>query len=190
MTTLRTYVDCRCKAISFAFMLLLASLIGQSAVAADSAPQQEYRIKATYLYKISHFIDWPATAFTASRDCFQICVMGKQEVAGVLTEFNGKTVKKKELKVRMITAPLEIESCHVLFIGISEKMRANELLNAAAGKHILTASDLPDFLRIGGMLQLINLDDKVRFDINLRAAKEHGLVISSQLLQLAHDVVE
>jgi hypothetical protein len=40
----------------------------------------------------------------------------------------------------------------------------------------------------GGMIQLFVEENKVRFDINLTAAKKSGLAISAQLLRLARNV--
>ena len=41
------------------------------------------------------------------------------------------------------------------------------------------------FAEAGGAIGLVKTDEKIRFEINLLAAKEAGVVISSRLLSLA-----
>ena len=50
---------------------------------------------------------------------------------------------------------------------------------------MLTVSDMEGFAEAGGVIGLMKTDEKIRFEINLLAAKEAGLVISSRLLSLA-----
>jgi hypothetical protein len=44
---------------------------------------------------------------------------------------------------------------------------------------------MPDFARRGGIINFILEDDKVRFEINVEAAKQADINISSRLLTLA-----
>jgi hypothetical protein len=47
---------------------------------------------------------------------------------------------------------------------------------------------MPGFNRAGGIINLVNVEDKIRFDINMKAAKQSGLSLNFQLLNMAHDV--
>ncbi len=53
------------------------------------------------------------------------------------------------------------------------------------GLPILTIGDSPNFARRGGIINFILVDDKVRFEINVEAAKQANINISSRLLSLA-----
>ena len=172
-------------------ILLLGTAITESyAYPAESSALQEHKIKAAYLYKLPHFIEWPSGTFPNENSPFVICVIGKHDLTNILDSYNGKVLKKRAIKIRQITNIEEMGACHVLFISMSEKLRVAEIIALAERIPILTISDLPEFSRVGGMITLINLDDKVRFDINMKAVRQRGLTISSQLLQLAHDVTE
>ena len=50
---------------------------------------------------------------------------------------------------------------------------------------ILTVSDIDDFARAGGMIGLVEAEQRIRFDINLATARQANLKLSSQLLKLA-----
>jgi hypothetical protein len=47
---------------------------------------------------------------------------------------------------------------------------------------------MPNFTANGGMIQFVVRDNKVRFEVNLRAAEKAGLSLSSQLLKVATDI--
>ena len=50
---------------------------------------------------------------------------------------------------------------------------------------VLTIGESPDFLREGGIINLLLVGRRVRFEVNPDAAARAGLRLSSQLLQLA-----
>ncbi|QTN43746.1 YfiR family protein [Marinobacter salsuginis] len=61
----------------------------------------------------------------------------------------------------------------------------NLLFDAARQQGILTVSDLPEFVRKGGMVGYVKQGNVIRFEINLKAATDAGLTINSRLLELA-----
>mgnify|MGYP001770392679 CR=1 FL=1 len=46
------------------------------------------------------------------------------------------------------------------------------------------------FTRTGGMVGLVTIDNKIRFEVNLRSSRAAGLRIQAALLRLATDVIE
>jgi hypothetical protein len=55
---------------------------------------------------------------------------------------------------------------------------------------ILTVSEIEGFAQRGGIINFIIVEKKIRFEINPDAAKQVGIHISSQLLQLARIVTD
>ncbi len=55
---------------------------------------------------------------------------------------------------------------------------------------VLTVADTKGFLESGGIINFLMEDKKVRFEINVTAAKKSKLKISSKLLRLAKRVVK
>ncbi|WP_269619809.1 YfiR family protein [Zhongshania sp. BJYM1] len=53
---------------------------------------------------------------------------------------------------------------------------------------ILTVSDNDNFIKLGGMIQLLIDNGKIRFDINRSATDRADLKVSSKLLGLARNV--
>ena len=52
----------------------------------------------------------------------------------------------------------------------------------------LTVGETQNFMRRGGIINFIIVENRVRFEINLIAAERAGITISAKLLQLAKNV--
>jgi hypothetical protein len=59
------------------------------------------------------------------------------------------------------------------------------VLHSLKGMPILTIGETPGFAKRGCIINLIVEDNKVRFEVNLDAAKQADLTVSSRLLALA-----
>jgi hypothetical protein len=161
-------------------------VLSPSVLAQQSKPQ-EYQIKAVYLYNFSKFVQWPPT--TENKDTFAICVLGHDPFGAALDNvLVGEKIEQKAMVARRITDVQEAAKCQILFIAISESSRAKQILSALGKNSILTVSDIANFSLIGGMIQFVVQDNKVRFEVNLSAAEKAGLTFSSQLLKVASAV--
>jgi hypothetical protein len=78
--------------------------------------------------------------------------------------------------------------CHILFISGSNRRRLPEVLKAVDGSAILTVGEVEDFLELGGAIRILTEGDRMRFAVNLEAARRNQLRISSKLLSLAKSV--
>ena len=65
-----------------------------------------------------------------------------------------------------------------------------QVLSTLTGKCILTTSDVPGFAAEGGMVNFVQENEKVRFEINPGSAEKARLKISAKLLALARIVAE
>jgi hypothetical protein len=78
----------------------------------------------------------------------------------------------------------DVDGCRIVFVSSNEAM-AGAALAAAERTPILTVSDIPGFLKQGGMIEFVLDANRVRFEINLAAARAAGLNLSSELLRVA-----
>ena len=65
-----------------------------------------------------------------------------------------------------------------------------DLHASVEGKNILTVGETSKFLSEGGIINFVTHKNKVRFEINITAAKRADLKIRSQLLRLAKKVIK
>ena len=73
----------------------------------------------------------------------------------------------------------------MLFIASAESPHSDEVLQLLKGTSVLTIAETPGFSKQGGIINFVLEDSKVRFEVNIDAAKHAGLNISSRLLSLA-----
>ncbi len=93
--------------------------------------------------------------------------------------------ESRPVAVRHIPAATGLEKCHIVYIGRSEQGRFKAVLTKLARLPILTVGDIADFAQEGGMIGLVEAEQRIRFNINLAAARQANLKLSSQLLKLA-----
>lgn len=175
----------RRTAAAAAAILLAASL---SPAAAQDQVYSAERVKAAFLYHFSTYIDWPESA--ADPDAtFSIAVLAAEPVAAELERFlPGHTIQGRPMQVHRLRSLADLGADEVLYIGADENRRLAEHLEQLETMPLLVVTDVPDGLRHGAMINFRIVDDRVRFEISLRAAQEAGLEMSSRLLSAAMSV--
>jgi len=156
-----------------------------------SAPVRAQRVtapalKAAFLLNFANFVEWPADAL-GSGQRLSLCVIGDTAVADAIQQtIKGRSVDDHALTLSVIkTADGPTGSCHLLYVSGFDAKRSDELLFALTGAPIFTISDEVRFAEKGGVAQLIVENGRVRFAINMDAARRARLKISSKLLSLA-----
>jgi hypothetical protein len=146
----------------------------------------EYQVKAAFLYNFVQFVEWPAAAFPDAGAPISIGVLGENPFGSGLEKIiEDKTVKDRKVVVKYSGTIENLSGCQLVFISASEQERLPEILKALRGKRVLTVGETPGFARLGGVINFIMVENRVRFEINVDAAERAGLKISSKLLQLA-----
>jgi hypothetical protein len=175
----------RCMQQRVTALLLILLLLTPVAGPADEAQHTEYRIKSAFLYNFSRFTSWPEAALQG-RSEFSLCTLGSTRFGAQLDTLTGKTVHSKTLVVKHFGRPEELVDCQLVFISQSNTLA--ETLWILQELPVLTVSDAAAFTEQGGIIQFELVNNKVRFRINVDAARTAGLTISSKLLSLAISV--
>lgn len=147
----------------------------------------EAQVKAAYLYNFGKFVRWQAPPET---DSFDICVLGKDPFGSALTNtVANERLAGKKIVARDVPSTAEASRCRILFISGSEETRLKFVLPLVKRANSLTVSDIPGFAKHGGMIGLVNVGGKIRFEVNLTAVNQAGLTVSSELLKVAIRVI-
>jgi len=166
-------------------MAMLVTFFGCLTLRAQKPKPGEYDVKAVYLYSFGKFVRWPAETLAKS-DSFPICVLVNDPFGSSLdTAVAGSAIDGKGAEARRISRPQEALDCRILFVSSSETNRLKDILAALDKENILTVSDIPQFSKLGGMIQFVQEGNKIRFEVNLAAAENAGLTLSSELLKVA-----
>jgi YfiR/HmsC-like len=171
---------------SLALALCLASpLLG---LEDESSRILEYRVKAAFLYNFARFVTWPSR-LESETGVVVIGILGPDPFGDLLeSTVAGKTVSGRPFEVRRFSTAAEAADCHLVFITQSEKHSVEEAIAALHGTATLTVGESEGFVDQGGMIGFVIQDQAVRIDINLDAAREEGLEVSSQLLRVARTI--
>jgi hypothetical protein len=172
------------NSVQAAMQLLLLAITGLP-LAVSALTADEYAVKAAYLYNFAKFVEWPPASFATDNAPLLICVMGDNPFGEALTNLHGKRVGAHAVAVQELPSSQEAPSCHIVFITRSQQPRLKNLLATLSGRPVLTVSDIDNFTQGGGIIGLIEIEQRIQFVINTSAASRAGLKISSQLLKLA-----
>ncbi|MCF7918550.1 MAG: YfiR family protein [Candidatus Cloacimonetes bacterium] len=165
------------------FLLILSLLIPQLVFAQYS----EYELKAVYLEKFTHFIEYPKlTTVADTSKPFIIGVIGKNPFADILDNYY-KTykIKNRKVEIKYYSRLSQITGCNLLFIAASEKERLREILSLIKDKPILTVSDSEGFSQAGVHINLYLKDNKLHYELNEGALIKSGFSVWAQLLNSA-----
>lgn len=167
-------------------LVMLYTLSGVHPVSTQASKPTDYQVKAAYLSYFGRFVEFPPGSAPARDEPFSICVLGDDPFGPVLdSALAGEVINGTPLVPKRIARPQEAARCRILFVSESEDSALKELLAALDGANVLTVSDLPQFVKRGGMIQFVLDGNRVRFEVNLAAAQRAGLNLSSQLVKLA-----
>jgi YfiR/HmsC-like len=170
-------------------MLLLAFLRAGETARAQPA-QDEYKVKAGFIFHFAQLIDWPQDPPPGTDSSLFLCTLGEDPFQGGLeSTVEGKTIRTRVLRIRHLKRPDDIPGCSILFLGKAEGSHIHALLTDLHNAPILTVGETPGFLGEGGMICFRSDKDRVRFDINLDAARTASLKVGSRLLMMAQIVI-
>jgi hypothetical protein len=165
------------------FMLLFGSLLlaaaGNAAAAARVDSLDENRLKALYVYRFVEYVQWRGQD---EQSPIVIGVLAAEEIASELEEVVAAH-RGRVRKVVSLQTGSSIAGVNVLYIGSSENGRLEQHLRNTSG--ILTITDSATGLDAGAVINLVPLENRVRFEVSLPAAERNGLVLSSRLLSVA-----
>jgi hypothetical protein len=150
-------------------------------VAAPVPATLEYQVKASYLYNFMRFVSWPEQGLP--RDgTFNLCVVGASRFGSGLDALAGEPVDGRSIAVHKLPSVADARSARCQLLFAADVDGGSPVINEWG---LLTVGETPGFLERGGIINLVEVQGRIRFEINQEAAKRAGLTMSSRLLRLA-----
>lgn len=160
--------------------------LGLAATLARASQTREYDLKAAFLFNFAQFVEWPAEAFADSTSPITIGVLGDDPFGQSLDHIvAGERVRRRAFVVRRFRSVDQVQSCQILFVSSSERKRLDRILGALAHRSVLTVGDTKDFTDHSGIIGFDLEQQRLRLRINVAAANDARLTISSKLLRQA-----
>ena len=145
--------------------------------------QDENMIKALFVYNFTKQIEWPQGKIT---DHFVIGVVGKSLVYERLYDIlKNRKIKNLPVEIRRFSSTNKIKEFDMLYItnGEKEYLKMYGDLNDPYGVLIITeekGNTIQNFC-----INIIEKDERMKFELNESSLKKYGFKISNQLYELA-----
>lgn len=175
-------------------MLLIAVALAGLCVSANAQDEValDYQVKAAFLVNFPKYVDWPSEAFSGTNSAITVAVFGDDNVANEFQNMiqSGLVIDSHPVVLKRIQSEADITGrSQILYIANSERARVSAILQKLKGSPVLLVGESDNFLEQGGMINMVPKNRKIRLQINLGAARQASLKISSRLL-VAADVVK
>ena len=169
-----------------AVLLFVSIALSGSPLAQPGPPPSfEHEVKASFVYTVAKFVEWPVAAFVDASSPLVFGILGEDPIEELLQHIAaGKSVGGHPVQVIHLTDGDEPVGCHVLYVGRSEAARVDEVIARLRNSSVLTVGEFDRFAQRGGVLRLRLEDNMVRFEVNVDAAERARLQISSKILKL------
>ena len=174
---------------AFRWCVLVAVIVAAPRPAsAQVQPTLENDVKAAFLYNFTKFVEWPAPPIPD--EPFRVCVIADTAFIATLD----RTIADESVGRRRLVRvePRSIDTarrCAILYVGPGFSDQGAPMLAAVRDLPVLTVGEGPQFVnKQGGAIGFLLEDNRVRFDISIRAIQRSGLKASSKLLRVARTV--
>ena len=158
------------------------------AVFAQSPAENERLLKTAFIFNFAKLTRWPANTWTDQAPQFHLCTAGNDDLVASLQRLGSERIAGHPVTIRTLRAPDSTKGCHALYIAGSEHMSYLQWIDRTRSQPVLTISEIRGFADASGAIQLYRDKDRIRFKINIGAARDRGLSLSARLLDLAEIV--
>lgn len=172
------------------FLLAFACFFYPSAHAESALPPVEYQVKASLIFNFLSFVSWPPDSLDSKHE-LNICIIGPDVYGKGLRTLEGEMVQGQTVTIKVIShwSNDSTEKCQVMIFTEGKSDALKGYLKDSSAKPVLTIGESPRFLEDGGVINLLIVEDRVGFEVNLMQAKLNRLNVSTKLLGLAKRVV-
>ena len=135
-------------------------------------------MRAAMIFNLLKFITWPQSL--PANAPLQICLIETSSpLSEALQELNKRTIGTHALSVRTIQNG-DIAGCEIAATDTLQTLYETTRLQ----KNVLSIGDT-GFIDRGGMIGIVKISNRIRFEINTTALQSAGISLPAQVLQLA-----
>ncbi len=179
----------KCRLVIRSLTLCLGLIICQAGPAQAARLSLEDKVKAAFLYKFCHYIEWPETAFSGTNSPIVIAVVDAEDIARELEQVSvGREIGGRALKIESYTPNHLPQRAHLLFVSRKASQQQSDWTQDYKNKPVMLVSDSPNGLVMGSGINFQVDGGRVRFDISLSTIRAQQLRVGSPLLSVARHV--
>lgn len=144
----------------------------------------EARYKASFVYKMLDFAQWPARQETTLR----LCTVSSDAQWSAFQALNGKRVGARVLKARRLVRGSSVKGCGVVYLGEMSVSELKDWASSIDDEPLLSVCDGWHCARDGVMVGLGMEDRRLFFEFNSAVMARSEVKLGSRFLRLARTV--
>jgi hypothetical protein len=161
------------------YSIILITLMGGKQMSAqEEAGEKDYALKADFL---CHFIDYVHWEDYSKNKTFKIAILEESLITNALVN----STQNKRIEVKEYKNLSDLKFCNILFIPYNCTVPIEKILSTFIGKPILIITEKNGYGKKGAHMNFVMKENKLKFEVNLKAINKAGIGISSFLLQHA-----
>jgi hypothetical protein len=144
--------------------LLLAALLLLICPVLAAQSQSELRVKAAYVFNLTKYVEWPAPSSQVV-----LCVVGEGPMVEALGELAGKLSDTRQIVVLPAASDGDFKRCDLAYVTNASPKKIESVVERFSGRSVLTVGETSSFTRVGGMMALLTVGERIEIEVNLQA---------------------
>lgn len=176
------------KLCYFIFAMSLLAGYGNAFAQAPGANEKVLpKIYSVYIYHLTKYFLWPPQHL--SQDSFIIGIVGNGEInisKELQTMAETKKANGQQIVIRHFNTPADISTgCHIIYIPYESSNYLSDVLMKTQKSPVLIVTAKEGLGKVGSPVNLITIDGKTSFELNLNAIEKRSLKFVQQLKAIA-----
>jgi hypothetical protein len=168
--------------------LLAGVLTAWLGVASAQALGGDAAAKAKLVATLARFVQWPPATFESEISPLRLCVFASSPTVERAFQDQQNTLVGARPMQTVINPSVVAKNCHILFVDESGGLHVGRLLRSLGAEAAFTVGTQDGFVSDGGMVEIVHVDNALRFDFNVVALRDAGLSVNPGVLKLARQV--
>ncbi|MEM9102943.1 MAG: YfiR family protein [Pseudomonadota bacterium] len=171
-------------------LLLIVSLsILQFDAASLERKADENLLRAIFVEKFTRFIQWPKSALDIDTADFTLCVFKDQLFyQSFKSIFVNLKIKKRKVVVDYLKGIENFDHCHIVYLSNASLNDLKKIVGISTSNGPLIIGEIKGFVEHGAHINLLEVDKKLRIEVNTYSMSNSGFKASSKLLKYARVV--
>lgn len=151
---------------------------GNLLIAQENTGGKDYELKASFLYRFVDYVYWENYS---KNQTFKIAILEESPITSALLSMS----KNKKMNIQEYKNLNDVRFCNILFVPYNCSIPIETILAEFSGKPILIVTEQNGYGKKGAQMNFVMVENKLKFEVNLKAINRSGIGISSFLLQHA-----
>ena len=166
-------------------------------VNSETTPRED-KLTVAFIYQITKFTQWPNEVSDGKNNLpISLCTIDNisKEMQNGFAEISKKTSQKRSLSVSSLSNSMQLLTdknvkCDLIYFPENTWRKLSKSQLATINKATLTIGKNREFLKNGGVLSLILVDNKMKIFISHQALAESNVKLQSRFIALTKSVDE